>query len=163
MKKLTLLICIISAFAASAQVYLLPDFTLCIAKCKAGSLPLREKFNYNITSQRMEFMQDGEILELADIQMIDTVFLPGHKMIPVGNRFAEVMYQKQGEFNLLVDYKSHKINKGKKGAMGIATQGTVQNIDFTLGTSRTHDDSWKKGIDIESENIECTYYLQQGK
>lgn len=113
---------------ASAQ-YLLPEFTVSVAKMRQG-LPLREKFNYNTNTQKMEFMDGRDVMALSNPEMVDTLFLGEHKMIPYLTRFLDVVY-KDANFSLALDYKSKSVNEGKViQGWGIKTQGTVQSIDM---------------------------------
>lgn len=113
---------------ASSQ-YLMPEFTVSIAKMKQG-LPLREKFNYDCVSQRMVFLDQDEIMALSNVEMLDTLFLGQHKMIPYLSRFLDVVYSGLS-FSLLVDYKYKKVNEGKIiQGWGLKTQGTIHSIDM---------------------------------
>jgi len=111
------------------QRYLLNDFTLSVATSKQGP-PIRESFNYDCVKQEMQFEEDGEILKLQSINNIDTLFLGDHKMVPYAGRFLDAVHI-TAEYKLLIDYKRKQSNKGKKGAMGSTTQGTVENIDIS--------------------------------
>lgn len=138
-----------------AQKYLLPDFKLCVATMKNGGQPVQAEFNYNCVRQSMEFLEDGEILQLTPISQIDTLFLDTHKMIPYGNHFLDVVYVSP-RFCMLVDYKRKIVNEGKVGAMGLKTQGTVENVDFSSFGGR-HTEEWKKGNDALACKDESSY------
>ncbi len=134
MKKLIFLFCVFFPVLIHAQLYqneyLLENFTVSVATMKQG-LPIRDSFNYNYAKQEMHFMEeDGNILKLQSINDIDTLYLGGHKMIPYAGRFLDVIHITP-QYKLLLDYKIKQINKGKKGAMGTTTQGTVETIDFS--------------------------------
>lgn len=132
MKKIVILFFAFMAVSAvsHAQQYVLSAFTTCVAKMKRG-LPLREKFNYNCKTQRMEFMDGNNVMELSNPEQVDTLFLGGHKMIPYGARFLDITYTSPS-FSLAVDYKAKMENQGKVGAMGIKTQGSVESIDMRI-------------------------------
>ncbi|WP_455672323.1 hypothetical protein [Phocaeicola sp.] len=145
-----------------AQSYLLPDFKLCIATAKRGGQSIQAKFNYNCVTQSMEFLDGDDIMQLSPISHIDTLYLDTHKMIPYGNHFLDVVYTSP-QFSLLVDYKRKIVNEGKKGAMGLKTQGTVQNVDFSSFGGR-HTEEWKKGNDAWKCKDESTYvYVVKSK
>lgn len=59
--------------------YLLPSYQESVASSKRG-LPLKELFNYNCQTQRMEFKSGEDIMELADINNVDTLYLGTHKV-----------------------------------------------------------------------------------
>lgn len=145
-----------------AQVYLLPDFTWSVATMKNGGQPVRAAFNYNCLTQCMEFLEGDDILQLASIHSIDTLYLDTHKMIPYGTRFLDVLYVSP-RFTLLLDYRRRKVNEGKVGAMGLKTQGTVENIDVSAVGGRPTD-SWKKGNQVWKVKNENTYlYVEKNK
>lgn len=144
------------SFQGFAQQYLLNDFMISIAVVKGG-MPIQERFNYNCVTQTMEFIREGDIMKLTPINQIDTLYLGKHKMIPYGTRFLDVVY-KSMEFSYLIDYKRKIVNEGKVGALGIKTQGTVQNIDLiAVGGQRREE--WKKGVGIWEYKEENLYWL----
>lgn len=138
-----------------AQKYLLPDFKSCIAISKNNGRPIQEKFNYNCETQTMEFLDGEYIMKLDPISQIDTLYLDTHKMIPYGTHFLEVIYV-SNKFSLLVDHKRKAVNQGKTGAMGLKTQGTVENVDFSSFGGR-HTEEWKKGNEVWKYKDESTY------
>ena len=143
-----------------AQRYLLNDFKPCIAVAKGG-LRIQECFNYNCITQSMEFKSGDEILRLAPISQIDTLYLENYKMIPYGTRFLEVFYQSP-TFILLIDYKRSLKEDGKIGAMGIKTQNGVQNVDHrSLGANFRQE--WEKGVDVYSYVDKTSYWLKIGR
>ncbi|WP_455665392.1 hypothetical protein [Phocaeicola sp.] len=153
---------LICSLEAVAQKYLLPEFKLCVATAKQGSQPIQAKFNYNCVAQSMEFLEGDDIIKLSPISHIDTLYLDTHKMIPYGNHFLDVVYTSP-KFSLLVDYKRKIVNEGKAGAMGLKTQGNVENIDFSAFGGR-HSDDWKKGIDVWECKDQSTYvYVVKSK
>lgn len=149
--------CTIS-LAADAQQYILSEFTLCVAKMKHG-LPIREKFNYNCKTQRMEFMDGENVMELSNPEQVDTLFLPGHKMIPYAGRFLDITYRCPS-FTLAVDYKAKRENQGKVGAMGIKTQGSVESIDMRI-IGQNPGVEHIKNIEVWKEHSDNGYYLVQ--
>lgn len=160
------LVAVLSALACclwvQAQVYLLPDFELSVATGKHGNRPIQERFNYNCVTRTMEFLDNENILKLDPISQIDTLYLGNHKMIPYGTCFLDVVYISP-EFSMLVDYKRRVVNKGKVGAMGLKTQSSVENVDFSAIGGR-HTEDWKKGIDVWECKDESTYvYIVKGK
>ena len=150
------------SLSAAAQAYLLPEFKVSVATVKRGGQPIQACFNYNCVTRSMEFKEGEEVLRLDPISHIDTLYLDCHKMIPYGVRFLDVVYA-SSRFSLLVDYKRIKINKGKKGGMGLTTQGTVENVDFSAYGGR-HTEEWKKGNEVWQFRDENTYlYVVKSK
>lgn len=161
MKKLICLLCFFSPVIIYAQSnaneYLLESFIISIATMKQGA-PIRASFNYDCTKQEMHFEEDGEIFKLQDINTVDTLFLGNYKMIPYAGRFLDVVYI-TSQYKLLFDYKIKKTNKGKKGAMGTATQGTVETIDFSKSGIASQQVTVKDNTVYDYKD-ESTYYLE---
>lgn len=137
--------------------YMLNDFTISIATAKHG-IPIRAAFNYNCVKQEMHFEEDGEIFKLESINNIDTLYLGNHKMIPYAGRFLDVAYITP-RYKLLIDHKVKKINKGKKGAMGTTTQGTVESIDFSKSGIASQQITMKDNAVYDYKD-ESAYYLE---
>lgn len=137
--------------------YLLPSYQESVASSKRG-LPLKELFNYNCQSQRMEFKSGEDILELADINNVDTLYLGTHKMVPYASRFLDVVY-KSPSFSILADYKLRRINKGKTGALGFNTHvGGVDNVDLSyLGGNNLNRE--QKNLEVWEYEPEHSYML----
>ncbi|MCD8263836.1 MAG: hypothetical protein LUD02_06480 [Tannerellaceae bacterium] len=162
MKKLMFLFCTFSPIVIHAQLhqneYLLENFTVSVATMKKGP-PIRDSFNYNYAKQEMHFMkEDGEILKLQSINDINTLYLGDHKMIPYNGRFLDVIHTTP-QYKILLDYKIKKINKGRKGAMGTTTQGTVETID--LSKAGIHDQKMTMQDNAVYDYKDETSYLFQ--
>lgn len=122
-----IILCCFAVSYAGEPVYLMDNFTLSIAKMKVG-LPLRELFNYNCETQKVEFVDEkGYICELSDAQYVDTLFLGSHRLTPYRGHFIDMHYS-CSSFVFFVDYKCKKDNKGKIGAYGIRTHNDVQTV-----------------------------------
>ena len=85
------------------------------------------KFNYNCVYQELHFLNNGEDMTMDNNSNIDTIYIDNRKFIPHLNRFLEDI--PVNNTVLLVDYKTKAVPFAKKGAFGIATQGSVQAID----------------------------------
>ncbi len=120
---------LLSAQTQERSAYLLDQFTTSIATGKQ-SAPMRAEFNYDCIKQEMHFIENGEIMKLEPISQVDTIFLGDHKMIPYGSHFLDVVHITP-HYKLMADYKRKVVNRGKKGAMGLTTQGSVENIDVS--------------------------------
>ncbi|MDL2222043.1 hypothetical protein LJC35_05780 [Parabacteroides sp. OttesenSCG-928-N08] len=140
--------------------YLIDEFTTAVATTKG--LPIRASFNYDCVKQEMQFEEDGEVFRLDNINNIDTLILDGHKMIPFANRFVEVVHTTD-QYQLLLDHKIKINNKGKKGAMGTTTQGTVENIDISLYKLSHTDKRMKSNSVYEGKNESGYILMVKGK
>lgn len=139
--------------------YLLEENTLCIATMKAG-LPLRERFNYNCESQRLEFLdEDGVNRELINPEDVDTLYLGSHKMVPYQQRFLDVYY-KAPAFELLIDYKLSAANKGKvNNGFGIKSQANgIENVDLQT-LQHVRQENRYKNLEAWEYVPRHTYYI----
>lgn len=68
-------------------------------------------------------------MEVANIHTVDTIFVRGHKFIPVANVFYEVVPLKNGI--VYIDWLIKDVNIGSKGALGAVTQGSVHNLQMS--------------------------------
>ncbi|MBK5722731.1 hypothetical protein JGH11_17805 [Dysgonomonas sp. Marseille-P4677] len=86
-------------------------------------------FNYNTLSEKLLFMSDGEMLELANPNQV--------VLVNIDNRIFEhikdgLFYEriKVGDGALYVRWKSLSISKGKKGAYGVTSStSSIDNIN----------------------------------
>ena len=116
------------------------------------------KFNYNCVYQELHFLNNGEDMTMDNNSNIDTIYIDNRKFIPHLNRFLE--YIPVNNTVLLVDYKTKAVPFAKKGAFGIATQGSVQAIDAnqTRQQKMGSTDNY-----VYKYNPENTYYLLQNQ
>lgn len=158
MKRILLVITLLGIVGPLwAQEYLLEDFKTSIATVKKGGQPIQACFNYNCVTQTMEFREGTEVMKLTPIQHIDTLYLENHRMIPYGTHFLDVV-SRTPKYAFLIDYKRTRVNKGKTGGMGIRTQGTVENVDFSSFGGR-HTEEWKKGNEVWEYKEANTYII----
>ncbi|MDR2919976.1 MAG: hypothetical protein LBV72_11510 [Tannerella sp.] len=106
----------------------------------------------------MHFEEDGEIFKFESTNNIDTLYLGDHKMIPYVGRFLNVVHITP-QYTLLFDYKIKKTNKGKKGAMGASTQGTVETIDISK-SGIAHQQMTMQDNSVYEYKDETGYYLE---
>lgn len=144
--------------------YLLDKHQLCIATMKVG-LPLREHFNYNCESQRMEFVDgNGVNMELANTEYVDTLFLGTHKMVPYQQRFLDVCHR-SSSFDLLVDYKLKAGNKGKENkGFGVKSQANgIESVDMRALNHIAPQEERYTNLEVWEYTPMHTYYLRQNK
>ena len=100
-KQIKLLIIILFAFLTATggiaqetelinpSQYLFGEFTKGKVAMKAGR-DLNLVLNYNIVTEKVVFMQKGEIYDLTKYDEVDTVYIYGRSFIPAGKAFYEV-------------------------------------------------------------------------
>ena len=85
--------------------------------------------NYDVANKKMVYTQGDDLMEVTNIQTVDTIFVKGHKFIPVANVFYEVVPLKNGI--VYIDWLIKDVNIGSKGALGAVTQGSVHNLQMS--------------------------------
>ena len=85
--------------------------------------------NYDVANKKMLYTQGDDLMEVTNIQTVDTIFVKGHKFIPVANVFYEVVPLKNGI--VYIDWLIKDVNIGSKGALGAVTQGSVHNLQMS--------------------------------
>ena len=95
--------------------FLFPEFTTGRVTLRTGQ-GYDVLLNYNIVSEKINFIQQGKILNLANSNSVDTIFLEGRKFIPVEKVFYEVLSEKP--FPLFVQHKAKVKQPPKRDSYG---------------------------------------------
>jgi hypothetical protein len=74
----------------SLPQYLFPEFTMGIVKMKSGSSQ-RALMNYNTLTETMVFKQNGNLMDMTNLDKIDTISLQNAKFVPAEKVFYEVL------------------------------------------------------------------------
>jgi hypothetical protein len=82
--------------------FLFSEFTRSQVAVKSGR-NLNLMLNYNIVTEKMVFMQKGEVYDMVDYSNVDTVYIQHRKFIPSGKVFREVAVE--GPVVLLIQHK----------------------------------------------------------
>jgi len=144
MKKISLIILIISILPlialsqrnmdGSMPQYLLDDFTDGRVKMKNGQ-ELTEYMNYNTVTERMVYIKEDKYWDLANPQMVDTVYLDGRKFVPSGKHFNEVLVM--GKYKLFVRNKGTLMSAGAEVGYGgksqLAATDVLTTVDLASG------------------------------
>lgn len=160
MTKKTLLLPILLTFAilASAQEsngYYFKDFTngQVILKNKQFA---RGKFNYDFVNHQMHFLNGNTDMIVENLQDIDTLIIDKTRFIPYEGRFMEVMKGKKSV--ILIEKEVNISERGKVGAMGVATHGSVQAIDVNARFQRVNGEN-NMDLTIYKDEIKNIYYI----
>ena len=70
--------------------YLIPEFLIGRVKMKTG-IDLTLNLNYNTISEAMAFLQNGQIYNMTNLEMVDTVYPHDRKFVPIEKAFYEVI------------------------------------------------------------------------
>ena len=135
--------------------YYFDDFTLgrVILKNKQFA---RGKFNYDFVNHQMHFLNGSTDMIVENLEDIDTIIVDKTRFIPYDGRFVEVLRGKQGV--MLIEKEINIRERGKVGAMGIATQGSVQAIDVNSRFQRVNGEN-NTDLTIYKHEIDNIYYI----
>jgi hypothetical protein len=112
--------------------YLYPGFTKCDVLMKSGQTN-SPVMNYNTVSQKMVFISNEKFYDLTNPELVDTIFLNGHKFVPVGKAFYEVLVSKP--IALFIQHKGNLMTAGKPvgygGTSQTASANYISNIELS--------------------------------
>lgn len=74
----------------SAPQFLYPEFTKSKVRMKNGQVQ-NIMLNYNTVSEKMVFQKDEKLYDMANPEMVDTVFLQDSRFIPAGKVFYKIV------------------------------------------------------------------------
>lgn len=114
-------------------------------------------FNYNTLSEKLLFISDGEILELADPDQVVLVNIDNRIFEHIKNNlFYERI--KLGDDALYVRWKSSSISEGKKGAYGQTySTSSIDNINQISSSGNVLKLKSSEEFKVVSKNL---YYLK---
>ena len=116
----------------------------------------RGKFNYDFRNKQMHFLNGNTDMIVENLQDIDTIIIDKTRFIPYEGRFVEVM--KEGKTALLIEKEVNTRERGKVGAMGVATHGSVQAIDVNARFQRVNGEN-NMDLTIYKDEIKNIYYI----
>ena len=160
MTKKTFLFPIFLTFAlfASAQEsngYYFKDFTNGQVLLKNKQFA-RGKFNYDFANRQMHFLNGNTDMIVDNLQDIDTIIIDKTRFVPYDGRFMEVM---KGEKSvILIEKEVNTSERGKVGAMGVATHGSVQSIDVNARFQRVNGEN-NMDMTIYKDEVKNIYYI----
>ena len=146
---------LIGILAQESTGYYFKDFThgRVILKNKQFA---RGKFNYDFRNKQMHFLNGNTDMIVENLQDIDTIIIDKTRFIPYEGRFVEVM--KEGKTALLIEKEVNTRERGKVGAMGVATHGSVQAIDVNARFQRVNGEN-NMDLTIYKDEIKNIYYI----
>lgn len=159
MKRVFVLFCILCSFtrvmSQNEPIYLFDEFEEGVVYLK-NFQKSHARVNYDASNLKMAFINEGEVLQINDNSLVDSVVVGTQLFLPYNGHFAERV--KMGSGVLLVDWKLADKYTGKKvGAMGIGNAGSIEKINTGLLYARAITDD--KSQEIYKRVNENTYYL----
>lgn len=160
---ISLLFCLFSAsfFAQdNDNVFLNENFEKGIIYYKDGALPSLELLNYDLVEQKMVYKSEGMLFHLAYPNAVSSVKLGGRTFVQVkGDTFYERI--KLEGIDLYIQWRSSIFSKGKKGAMGVRTQGGgIDNVAHVIADGKLYNLKDTEEFTLTSKN---SYYLKINK
>jgi hypothetical protein len=116
----------------------------------------RGKFNYDFVNRQIHFLNGKTDMIVENLQDIDTIIIDKTRFIPYEGRFVEVM--KGEKAVMLIEKEVNTRERGKVGAMGVATHGSVQSIDVNARFQRVNGEN-NMDLTIYKDEIKNIYYI----
>ena len=136
MKKLLFVLALFCSLGAAAQTrvaMLLDQYADGVVYLK-NNFPVRVPLNYDGGLHNMRYLQDGQAMELQNVQDVDSVKIGARKFVPLNGRFCEVYTAKKasGDATLLVEWSMSRQHVGYKGVMGNISQVRGHSVNVSL-------------------------------
>lgn len=136
MKKLLFVLtvlCGLNAVAQSRVAMLLDEYVDGVVYLKSG-IPVRVPLNYDGGLHFMRYVQDNQVMELQNVQDVDSVKIGARKFVPLNGRFCEVFTTRHpGSDNaLLVEWSMSRQHIGYKGVMGNVSQVRGHSVNVSV-------------------------------
>lgn len=103
----------------STPQFLFPDFSIGKVRMKNDNLQ-SIMLNYNTVSEKMVFEKGGNLYDMVNTDLIDTVYVQESKFVPVGKVFYEVLLL--APISLLVQYQGDLVPPGAVAGYGGTSQ-----------------------------------------
>ena len=116
----------------------------------------RGKFNYDFVNRQMHFLNGNEDMIVENLQDIEAIIIDKTRFVPHDGRFMELI--KEGKAVLLIEKEVNTRERGKVGAMGVATHGSVQSIDVNARFQRVNGEN-NMDLTIYKDEIKNIYYI----
>lgn len=136
MKKLLFVLTVLCGLNAAAQsrvAMLLDEYVDGVVYLKSG-IPVRVPLNYDGGLHFMRYVQDNQVMELQNVQDVDSVKIGARKFVPLNGRFCEVFTTRHpGSDNaLLVEWSMSRQHIGYKGVMGNVSQVRGHSVNVSV-------------------------------
>ena len=118
----------------STAQFLFPDFSLGKVRMKNGNIQ-STMLNYNMVSEKMVFEKGGNLYDMVNIEMIDTVFVQESKFVPVGKVFYEVLLI--APISLFIQHKGELLPPGAPAGYGgtsqVSNSKNLTSVNLSMG------------------------------
>ena len=119
--------------------------------------------NYDAVNDKMYFKNNGELMELSNQEMIDSISWAGKRsFITNGKSYLEKVNLDNG--TCYIAWRIRNVNVGSAGAYGTTTQGKVESISVrSLGVFSATDAASHSGDVFQQKNANEYYLPIDGK
>ena len=119
--------------------------------------------NYDAVNDKMYFKNNGELMELSNQEMIDSISWAGKRcFITQGKNYLEKVTLDNG--TCYIAWRIKNVNVGSAGAYGTTTQGKVESISVrSLGVFSATDAASHSGDVFQQKNANEYYLSLDGK
>ncbi|MXV16012.1 hypothetical protein [Hufsiella ginkgonis] len=157
--KLAAFIVLAMLMQTKVEHYVFTNFERGVIKYKTGN-PLTAMINYNTLTEEMVFKKGDAYMAMTETAKIDTVFVAGHKFVPEGETFKEVLQVK--DKTLYIRYHSTAVAVVAKaaGAGAISQNASQLSTKSSKGIAGVYNMNIPEEFKITSAN-EC--YIKTGK
>jgi len=99
--------------------YLFPEFSKSVVITKTGESS-NSVLNYNTVAEKMVIEMGSVLLNMTNIETVDTIIIQNRKFVPVNQVFYEVLVN--GPSSLFIQHKSNLIPPGSPAGYGSTSQ-----------------------------------------
>lgn len=149
--------------AQSRVAMLLDNYVDGFVYMKSG-IPVRVPLNYDGGLHFMRYIQDGQVMELQNVQDVDSVKIGARKFVPLGKRFCEVYTPKgaSDDAALLVEWSMSRQHVGYKGVMGNVSQVRGHSVNVSVMSNILAGSSSSEGLVENGNSPQMTGNTNQG-
>ena len=114
--------------------------------------------NYDAVNDKMFFKQNGDLMELTNVAMIDSIVWAGKRsFVSHGQGFLEQIKLENG--TALIRWKIKNVNIGSAGALGAVTQAKVETISVRAMGVFSATDATSNSADVYQQKNANEYYI----
>lgn len=166
MKKLLIVLALLCSLTATAQTrvaMLLDEYADGFVYLK-NNFPVRVPLNYDGGLHNMRYMQDGQIMELQNVQDVDSVKIGERKFVPINGRFCEVIPAPNSDNDtfLLVEWSMSRQHVGYKGVMGNVSQVRGHSVNVSVMSNILAGSTTTEGVMQNGNSNQMTSNANNG-
>jgi hypothetical protein len=161
MKRISffLLICLLTVVAQAQDkpLFIYEQFANAKIHFKNRSVTVAP-MNYDAVNDKMFYKDKGELMELTNFAMIDSIVWSGKRtFVPYGQGFLEQIKMENG--TVFVRWRIKNVNVGSRGALGTVTQAKVETISVRSMGVFSATDASSQSADVYQQKNANEYYL----